>query len=158
MKTKRSIKDQKGATLVEFAIVLPLLALLVGGMIEFGLLLFNQQVIVNASREGARASIVVEPNMMSDGIIKTIVKTYCDGHLITFQGSSVVNSNDIYICDADVTPPCTLDRNSSSFQDNIAVTVSFDYYYLLPALLNYGTPKTLTAKTAMKLEQPSPTP
>ena len=45
--------NQKGAALIEFAIVLPLLLLLVFGAIEFGLLFYNKQVITNASREGA---------------------------------------------------------------------------------------------------------
>ena len=58
MKTKMLIKNQKGAALVEFAIVVPLLILLATGIGEFGLVLYNKQVITNASREGARAGIV----------------------------------------------------------------------------------------------------
>ena len=54
----RKSSSQKGASLVEFALVLPLLMLILWGIIEFGLLLYNKQVITNASREGARAGIV----------------------------------------------------------------------------------------------------
>ena len=50
---RRKSSSQKGASLVEFALVLPLLMLILLGMIEFGLLLYNKQVITNASREGA---------------------------------------------------------------------------------------------------------
>jgi Flp pilus assembly protein TadG len=52
------LQKENGAAAVEFAILLPLLAGLVFGIIEFGLLLYNQQVITNASREGARAAIM----------------------------------------------------------------------------------------------------
>lgn len=45
---------RRGAALVEFAIVAPVLLLLVMGMIEYGRLVMVQQVITNASREGAR--------------------------------------------------------------------------------------------------------
>ena len=49
---------EKGASLVEFAVVLPLLLLLVFGIMEAGWL-FSQQVEVrNASREGARLAVV----------------------------------------------------------------------------------------------------
>jgi hypothetical protein len=38
-------RSQKGATTVEFAILLPVLLLFIFGILEFGLLLFNKQVI-----------------------------------------------------------------------------------------------------------------
>jgi hypothetical protein len=40
--------------LVEFAAVLPVLLMIVVGIIDFGMLFRQQQVIVNAAREGAR--------------------------------------------------------------------------------------------------------
>ena len=56
----RNFKDkspERGAAVVEFAIVLPFLMLLLIGIIELGLLFYNQQVLTNASREGARSGI-----------------------------------------------------------------------------------------------------
>jgi Flp pilus assembly protein TadG len=51
-------RDERGANLVEFVIILPLLVLLVFGIIEFGVN-FDRKIGVNsASREGARAAIV----------------------------------------------------------------------------------------------------
>lgn len=51
-------REERGATLVEFALVLPVILLLVFGMIEFGRVLNAQIVIRNAAREGARAGSV----------------------------------------------------------------------------------------------------
>lgn len=51
---KRIVSDTRGMQLVEFALVLPLLLLLLLGIIEFGFVLYNQAAITNASREGAR--------------------------------------------------------------------------------------------------------
>jgi len=48
------LNSQEGAAMIEFAIILPLLLLFIFGIIEFSLALFNQQVITNAAREGAR--------------------------------------------------------------------------------------------------------
>ncbi len=48
----------EGQAAVEFAIVLNLLLLLVMGMIDFGHAWFMKQIIINASREGARYGVV----------------------------------------------------------------------------------------------------
>jgi hypothetical protein len=52
------VRSEAGAELVEFALVLPLLLLVFGGIVDFGLLLQRQQVITNAAREGARLAIL----------------------------------------------------------------------------------------------------
>ena len=51
---KKSIRSDSGAAAIEFAIVAPLLFVLLFGIIEFGAILYNKSVITNASREGAR--------------------------------------------------------------------------------------------------------
>ena len=55
------VRSQAGAELVEFALVLPILLLVFGGIVDFGLLLQRQQVITNAAREGARLAVVNYP-------------------------------------------------------------------------------------------------
>jgi Flp pilus assembly pilin Flp len=57
----RSIKDQKGAAAVEFALILPLVALIIFGIIDFGRLFFVQMSLTSASQEVARkASFYLE--------------------------------------------------------------------------------------------------
>jgi Flp pilus assembly protein TadG len=52
------VRSEAGAELVEFALVLPIMLLVVGGIIDFGLLLQRQIVVTNAAREGARIAIL----------------------------------------------------------------------------------------------------
>jgi Flp pilus assembly protein TadG len=59
---------------VEFAIVAPLFFLLIFGMIEYGRMVMVQQVITNASREGARRAIL-------DNATLTEVETVVDNYL-----------------------------------------------------------------------------
>jgi Flp pilus assembly protein TadG len=54
------MRDDSGGSLVEFAVVAPLLFVILFGIIEFGFLLYDKAVITNASREGARAGIVYD--------------------------------------------------------------------------------------------------
>jgi Flp pilus assembly protein TadG len=51
---KTSSLSERGAALVEFAIVLPLLLMLVFGIIEFGRAYNNQVTLTHAAREGVR--------------------------------------------------------------------------------------------------------
>ncbi len=54
----RSIAAQRGAAAVEFAIILPLMLLVIAGIVDFGRASFTQIQLTNAAREGARAAIV----------------------------------------------------------------------------------------------------
>jgi len=54
----KRLKLQTGANLVEFALVTPLLLMIVFGIADMSLALYDKAVITNASREGARAGMV----------------------------------------------------------------------------------------------------
>ncbi len=54
----KSINRQIGVSAVEFAIVAPLLFLVLFGIISYGIMLYNQALITNAARTGARAGVV----------------------------------------------------------------------------------------------------
>lgn len=55
----RLFKNEKGQSLVEMAMVLPVLLLLFCGIIDFGWIMGNQIIAENGSREGARLGAVV---------------------------------------------------------------------------------------------------
>ncbi len=131
------MKGQRGASAIEFAVILPVLVLLLFGIIEFGLLLYNQQVITNASREGARAGIVARAPRLSDEEISATVATYCGGRLITFGSPNE--------------PTCQVTRSGVVFGSDLAVDVTYDYGFLVLSNLGFGS-KTLRARTVMKLE------
>lgn len=50
----RNGKHQKGAVVVETAIILPLFIIILIGVLEFGIVFHNYLILQNASREGAR--------------------------------------------------------------------------------------------------------
>ena len=53
---RRIISADGGAAAVEMALVLPFLMITLMGIVEFGRVLYNQQVITNSAREASRAS------------------------------------------------------------------------------------------------------
>jgi hypothetical protein len=164
-----NIKDQKGAAIVEFALILPLLLILLFGIIEFSLLLYNKAMITNASREGARYGIVYETGPGPDGIlgngddtfhpntadIKNRVKNYASNFLITF-GSDTLDDNSIGVC-VDVVGVC--DSTVNHFPENASsgaeLTVNATYLYdflVFPRLTALSNIQTLEAVTKMRFE------
>ena len=57
---KKTIKRRRehGQALVEFALVLPILLMLLCGIIDFGWVYYNQMALSNAAREGARYAVI----------------------------------------------------------------------------------------------------
>src|SRR5690348_5894749 len=51
-------RDQRGQTMVEFALVLPLIAILLFGVIQFGIAFNNYVTLTDAVRAGARKAAV----------------------------------------------------------------------------------------------------
>lgn len=65
------IKNNRGQALVEFALILPVLMLLIIGVMEFGLIINQYMVVTEAAREGARSAALGGSN----ATITTVVKT-----------------------------------------------------------------------------------
>jgi Flp pilus assembly protein TadG len=60
---RRARRDRRGAAAAEFAVVAPVFFLMVIGILEFGRALMVQQVLINASRVGARQAITTSATM-----------------------------------------------------------------------------------------------
>ncbi len=56
--SRRTLRNGKGATIVEFALVFPLLLLLMFGVMDFGFYFFVQHSLQFATREGVRLALV----------------------------------------------------------------------------------------------------
>ena len=134
-------KRQEGQSLVEFALVAPVLLLVLFGIVEFGLMLYNQHVITNASREGARFGIVVESPRRTIAEIQQVVNDYCGNHLVTFGTTG---------------PPTTTVSypDGQTFGKDLHVDVTFHYDFLvLPAFIaDFLGGSDLHAHTTMKYE------
>ena len=131
MKPKQSTHNQRGATALEFTLIAPLVFVLIFGMIEFSLLLYDKVMITNACREGARAGVIARPSRLTNDDIQQVVVDYAQKHLITF-GSDTLTKEDI-----DINPPEP--RDGAMFGDDLTVTVIYHYNFLVfPNFKNLG--------------------
>ncbi|MEO7858934.1 MAG: TadE/TadG family type IV pilus assembly protein [Nitrospirales bacterium] len=80
---RKGLRSESGASAVEFALLLPVLVLILFGIIELGLALYQQSILTNASREGARLGIVQSVPPITTAAITTRVDTYLTSAGIT---------------------------------------------------------------------------
>ncbi|WP_322051780.1 TadE family protein [Paraburkholderia bannensis] len=104
---------QGGIAAVEFAIVLPLLLLIVFGTVELGFALYDKAVITNASREGARAGIVLKSPKPTASDIQNVVTNYTSSRLFTFGSQN--------------SPVVTTTGAGGTFGQPLSVSVSYQY-------------------------------
>ncbi|HXK58308.1 MAG TPA: TadE/TadG family type IV pilus assembly protein [Acidobacteriota bacterium] len=131
---------ERGVAIVEMAMILPLFLLLILGMIEFSLILYNKAMVTNASREGARAGIVFRhPDPVSDTEIGTVVNNYLASRLISFNGSNTATT--------------TVTRAGGSPGGSLTVKVDYTYGFLvLPNFMGGGNSIPMSAITVMRME------
>lgn len=128
--------NRRGASAVEFAVVAPVFLLLVLGMVEYGRMVMVQQVITNATREGARAAAL--DGATNDSVTDVVVE-------FGQQASITINPSDVT-----VTPS---DPGNAAFGEPVEVEVSLPFSQVswLPSPMYLGG-KSLVAKTVMRRE------
>jgi len=110
---RRRWSAQDGAELIEFALVLPLMLLLLLGILDFGLLFQRYHVVTNAAREGAR--IAVLPGYADEDVEARVAQFLNAGGLTETPTTTVGSPN--YI---DVGGQCIVTR---------PVTVEYPFTY-----------------------------
>lgn len=131
---RRGRPGERGASAVEFAIILPLLLLVVAGVVDFGRALYTKVILTNAAREGARAAVfatatpgpAARATAAAPGIAPLAV-------LIT---------------------KCPTASSASSYARVVAQNTNFDWILLRPAMNLFGVgsalPTTLEGEAVMK--------
>lgn len=127
-------RKRTGAAAVEFAVVAPVFFLMVLGMIEVGRAVMAQQIITNASREGARQAVL-------DGASASGVTTFVNTYLTNASLST-----------ATVTFPQG-NPESAGFGNPVEVRVSLPFSQVswLPTPMYLGG-ENLEASTVMRRE------
>jgi Flp pilus assembly protein TadG len=82
---------QRGATLIEFALVLPLLLLILDGMITFSMVMYDKVILTNAVREAVRAGSLLQTPKLSSMQIADVARSYCSTYLLSFGTAPAVS-------------------------------------------------------------------
>jgi Flp pilus assembly protein TadG len=128
----KRLVNRKGQSLVETALILPIIILILTGIIDFGLLFNNYLVITNASREAARKAAVGATDMELNILVSNMTSNLEQTKLTTT----------IY-------PAQALRKKG----DEVVVSIEYDNTLLTPIISSIiPNPMHLTAKTVMRVE------
>lgn len=144
--------SEEGAQLIEFALVLPMLLLVVLGIAEFGFLFQRYEVVTNAAREGARMAVLPGySTAIGQAAVRTRVQAYvAAGRVPTAAGTPgnpVVTLADAAIEVGGGLPPVNVKR--------VTVTYTHTYMFIAGIAGLFGAEYTtvpLTAVAEMRTE------
>lgn len=137
---------ERGAALVEFALVVPLLSLFLFGIVQFGMAYDKQQSINSAAREGARAA----------AIPVTTVSQIEDAVNNSFQALTSGNVGiDVVVVEAGTTNETAYSGSETPCDaragDTVVVTAEVDHELTIPF---FGAPiLTLTGEGEFRCER-----
>nr|WP_300151844.1 TadE/TadG family type IV pilus assembly protein [Propionicimonas sp.] len=139
-----SRKCERGAAALEFAIVLPVLLLLLVGIVDFGMVMGAQTQVANAAREGARAGALTgkRPQAISAAT----------GAISGMPGATNAGTSVDVICTTDAGLACSLTDSSPDTGGTVTVTVTYVHTWLSPALLGFSPNITLHGQSQMRIE------
>lgn len=126
--------NERGAVAAEFALLLPVLLLILFSIIEFGMIMYGREVVTNAAREGARFGIVATNKPPA-----TTVEGVSTGYL-TGTGINV----------ADVTFSAAGTQTANP--NPLIMTATYNYPWLIPyipTLLGLPSPLVMTITVTM---------
>jgi Flp pilus assembly protein TadG len=97
-------KDQTGSVLVEFSLVLPVLAFLILGLAQFGLIFYNYILVTNAATTGAREL----------SISRLDTNAYCD--VVNAINAASGGLGGTASCSSNLTITLSVSSNGTAFQ------------------------------------------
>lgn len=136
----RARKHEAGAAAVEFALILPLFLMIVFSIIEISIALYDKAIITTASREAARAGVVMKsPSKMTTAEIQQYATDNWTSRLLSFDGAS---------------PDVSVTNAQGAFGTPLSVTVNYSYTGLgLGSLVTAITgPIAMSSTTVMSNE------
>jgi Flp pilus assembly protein TadG len=136
------LADERGAELVEFALIFPMLLLVMLGIMDFGFLFQRYEVLTAAAREGARVAIL--PGY-TDADVQARVTAYLTAGGLSDPATVVVGA------------PQTVSLGSQCISIRpVTVTYTYQYMFVGPIMSFFGEPalgsRALNATSAMRSE------
>ena len=86
------MRDERGQALAEFALIMPILFLLIAGILGFGRAYNIQQVVVDAAREGARVAGIIHDTELLTRLLDQDRGKNTDVLSTTFLGNPINQS------------------------------------------------------------------
>jgi Flp pilus assembly protein TadG len=142
---------ERGAAAVEFALVLPVLVMIMMGIIDFGMVTNAQAIVANAARDGARAaSMGANASTACTAAVKAA--TTLLGYSNTGNCSTSVPSVTVTCLDVTGAGCSSSFDTSREVGGTAVVSVTYTYKWVSPAIFGLPGQTTITKQAFMRIE------
>jgi len=129
---KKRLNNEKGQSMVEFALIMPILLLIIVGIIEFGFMFSSFLTLTNASREAVRALSLGSTDASATQRAKDSSMNLDPTQLVV-----IINPS----------------GSTRSPGDSVTVTITYEYDFLTPFMEKlFGSNFQLKTDTTMRVE------
>jgi Flp pilus assembly protein TadG len=149
--TQQFKKNERGAELVEFALMLPILLVILAGLWDFGRAYRTYQAITNAAREGARLA-VVPAGINQTAAVQDRVKAYLNKSSLdtSFMTSGNINTYISLQANAPVTVNLPLGVTSTVTVSRVSVNYPFSFLVFGPVIRLWVPASTLGGSITLR--------
>ena len=134
------LSRREGAAAIEFALLAPVLVLILMGIVEYGWLLYRRSEATRAVREGIRYAVVMPQTNVPDPL--TLAETRCE---------TVLTDLHFDLTDATIVATATdLTGDTKHVLDTITLTVTMPYYPITGGLV--PTPAGMQVSMSMMMQ------
>jgi Flp pilus assembly protein TadG len=162
MRRRRRRTDARGQGLVEFALVIPIIVMLIAVFIEIGRAVYAYNTIANAARQAARVAVVNQLPDVTDCDESRPIEDPYEPHW-SVMGCALLAGKTIGLSPANVTvayvtpPSTTLSCSPTLHIGYIAsVTVTFNYDITTPFVSRFIGPIAMSQTSEMPVERVFP--
>ena len=134
-------RSEEGANLVEFALVLPLLLLVMLGIAEMGFMFQRYEVVTNAAREGARLAVL--PGYVTTDVQARVTAYVSSGRVPTTVTNPNVLVENVSIPVSGGRPPIGAKR--------VTVTYTYTFQFLNAVSAFFGSHATVPLKAVSEM-------
>ena len=135
---------QRGAAALEFALVAPVLIMLLLGIVDFGVLMNAQSVVANAVREGARTAALGGSTFQSQSAVTSAIS-----HM---AGAAKTGTKVTVTCKSAAGNACSLDDATMDTGGVVTVKLTYVHSWISPLLLGFSPNITLQGTSQMRIE------
>ena len=149
-KTRIKTGNNRGQSLIEFALILPIALFLILGFFDLGRAIFYYSSLTNAVREAAR-SMIVEGNHDNEEAIRTAIEDELETFAFAINPADIVFGFTYFTENDDMrTPTPSVPPSATNPITNIVISASYSYVPVTPfisRLLNNGSITLVTHST-----------
>ena len=152
MRTKRASKRRWGGSVVEAAVVLPIVLMVLMGILEYGRYIMTLQVLTNAAREGAHYALAHTEPFTLQSVTYGNATSDVINEVNRFSAGQKLSGQTVEVYASDIQGNSVGTWTDTAAGEPICVKISGTYNFMIPKLLSLPNSVPISVQSIMRSE------